>query len=138
MSYVLSRAGVVDFQVEAKRAEISPGTGRIELIGVRARVGGLAGAAQELSGLELVCRRGSLDLETREFSAAGGVDGRMQDGRTLRTERLRYRHDSGVVTSDAPVALRDATGDFSGGGFQLWVRTNRFRLTGGARIVQGE
>ena len=138
MSYVLSRAGVVELRVEAKRAEVSPRTGRVELVGVRARLGAVEGASEDLGGLEFVCERGSLDLESREFVATGGIDGRMPDGRTLRTERLRYRHERGLVSSDAPVALSDSAGDFTGGGFEYWVRENRFRLTRGARIVQGE
>jgi len=137
MSYVLSRAGEVALVVEAKRADVSPHTGRIELAGVRARVGAAAGAREELGGFELTCARGVLDLDAREFTALGAIDGRMRDGRTLRTERLRYRHDRGALSSDAPVVLRDDTGEYEGGGFQYWVRTDRFRLTGGARISQG-
>ena len=44
----------------------------------------------------------------------------------------------GLNHRTTPVALRDGTGIFKGGGFQYWVRENRFRLTDGARIVQGE
>ncbi len=138
MSYVLSRGGVVDLVIDARRADVSPGVGRIEFVGVRARVGALAGAARDAGGLEFVCDRGTLDLAAREFVASGRIDGRMPDGRTFRTERLRYRHDRGLVSSDAPVALRDEMGDYRGGGFQYWVRRNHFRLTGGARIEQGE
>jgi len=137
MSYVLSRAGEVTLLVEAKRAEVSPGAGRIELAGVRARVGKAAGARGDLGGFELTCARRMLDLDAREFTAVGGIDGRMRDGRTLRTERLRYRHDRGAISGDAPVALRDDTGEYHGGGFEYWVRSDRFRLTGGARISQG-
>jgi hypothetical protein len=144
MSYVLSHGDAVDLLVEAHRAEISPRNGRVDLSGVRARIasqgGGarLRGGARDAGGLELVCERGELDLETREFVASGRVAGRMLDGRTLRTERLRYRHAQGVLSSDAPVLLSDGAGEYRGGGFQYWVREDRFRLTGGARIVQGE
>ncbi|HEU4427473.1 MAG TPA: LPS export ABC transporter periplasmic protein LptC [Myxococcota bacterium] len=137
MSYVLSRSGEVALLVEAKRAEVSPHAGRIELAGVRARVGAAAGARGDLGGFELTCARGTLDLDAREFVALGGIDGRMRDGRTLRTERLRYRHERGAISGDAPVALRDHTGEYHGGGFEYWVRSDRFRLTGGARISQG-
>lgn len=138
MSYVLSRSGEVTLLVEAKRAEVSARAGRIELAGVRARVGAAAGARRDLGGFELTCARGTLDLDAREFTALGGIDGRMRDGRTLRTERLHYRHDRGAISGDAPVTLRDQTGEYHGGGFEYWVRSDRFRLTGGARISQGE
>jgi len=137
MSYVLSRSGEVALLVEAKRAEVSPRAGRIELAGVRASVGTAAGAQRDLGGFELTCARGTLDLDTREFIALGEVDGRMRDGRMLRTERLLYRHALGAISGDAPVALRDDTGEYHGGGFEYWVRSDRFRLTGGARISQG-
>jgi LPS export ABC transporter protein LptC len=138
MTYVLSHGDAVDLVVEAHRAEASPRSGRIELAGVRARITSPRTAGREAGSLELVCERGELDLETREFVASGRVAGRMQDGRILETERLRYGHADGVVSSDSPVSLRDEAGEYRGGGFQYWVRDDRFRLTGGARIVQGE
>jgi hypothetical protein len=137
MSYVLSNAGEVALVIEAARAEVSPGSGRIELSGVRARLGALAGSGSERGGLEFACERGSLDLGAREFLAAGAVTGRLQDGREIRTERLRYEHARAFVSSDAPVALRAGDAAYRGGGFRYWVKEDRFRLTGGARAVQG-
>lgn len=138
MSYVLSRGDWVELVVEAHRAEVLPQAGRIELGGVRARIARLPGTAPEAGGLEFVCERGSLDLAAREFVAQGRVAGRTPSGRTLRTQRLRYQHDRGLVSSAAPVALSDDSGEYRGGGFEYWVREDRFRLSGGARIVQGE
>lgn len=138
MSYVLSRGSEADLLIDAQRAEVAPQAGRISFAGVRARVGRAAGATEPAGGFALACERGELDLATGEFVARGRVTGEMQDGRTLRTERLVYRHGRGVVSSDAPVAIRDDAGSYRGGGFQYWVRENRFRLTGGASIQQGE
>jgi hypothetical protein len=138
MSYVLSRGEAVDLVVEAHRAEVLPRTGRVTLAGVRARIASSPGAGPEAGALELVCERGELNLEAQEFVALGRVAARTPGGRLLQTERLRYRHARGVVSSDAPVALSDESGDYRGGGFEYWVREDRFRLTGGARIVQGE
>ena len=138
MSYVLSRGEVVELRVEAHRAEVLPTSGRIALQGVRARIASAPGAPPQAGALELVCERGELDLAAREFVATGSVAGRTPAGRTLRTDRLRYRHDRGLISGDAPVALSDDSGDYRGGGFQYWVREDRFRLTRGARIVQGE
>jgi hypothetical protein len=138
MSYLLSRGDDVDLVLEAHRAAISPRTGRVELSGVRARIASLPGTAPAAAGLELVCERGELDLAAREIVASGRVAGRTSGGRTLRTERLRYHHARGLVSSDAPVTLSDDAGDYRGGGFEYWVREDRFRLLRGARIVQGE
>jgi hypothetical protein len=33
--------------------------------------------------------------------------------------------------------IRDAFGTLRGAGFEYWVRENRFRLIGGASVVQG-
>ena len=136
MRYVLARAGKAEVVVEAERADISPQSGRIELSGVRARLGKLAGQSADLGGLELSCARGTLDLEAREFSATGRVEGRTQDGRSFVTDGIRYRHDRGLVASDTPVVLRDEAGETRGGGFQFWVRENRFRVSGGASVVR--
>jgi hypothetical protein len=138
MSYVLSRGEVVELRVEAHRAEVSPRERRIDLQGVRARVASAPGAPPQAAELELVCEHGALDLAAQEFTASGRVAGRTGAGRTLRTERLRYRHDRGLISGDAPVVLSDESGDYRGGGFQYWIREDRFRLTRGARIVQGE
>jgi hypothetical protein len=138
MSYVLSRGEAVELRVEAHRAEVLPREGRIDLQGVRARIASAPAAPPQTGGLELVCERGELDLSAREFTATGSVAARTAAGRTLRTERLRYRHDRGLISGDGPVALSDDSGDFRGGGFQYWIRDDRFRLTSGARIVQGE
>jgi hypothetical protein len=136
MRYVLARGGKAEVVVEAERADVSPQSGRIELSGVRARLGKLAGQSADLGGLELSCARGTLDLEAREFSAIGRVEGRTQDGRSFVTDGIRYRHDRGLVASDAPVLLSDEAGETRGGGFQFWVRENRFRVSGGATVVR--
>ena len=141
MRYVLARGGEAEVVVEAERADVSPGSGRIELTGVHAQLGrsaAMAGKSADLGGLELKCERGTLDLEAREFSASGRVEGRTADRRTFATERIRYHHDRRLVAGDAPVVLRDVAGETRGGGFQFWVRENRFRLTGGASVVRRE
>ncbi len=138
MSYVLSQGAEVELLIDAKRAEVAPDAGRIAFAGVRARVGRAAGAPGVAGGFALACERGELDVETGEFVARGRVTAALADGRTLRTERLVYRHARGVVSSDAPVEIRDDAAEYRGGGFEYWVRENRLRLTGGASIQQGE
>jgi hypothetical protein len=134
----MAEGGTARLAVEAHRAQVLPGSGRISLRGVRARVASVPGAPARTGGIELVCERGQLDLATGEFLADGGVAARTAGGRLLRTEQLRYVHARGLISGRAPVALSDDSGDYRGGGFEYWVRSDRFRLTGGARIVQGE
>jgi hypothetical protein len=139
MRYALSRAGADELVIEAERAETASPDGRVTLTGVHARMGSFAGAASRLGGLELRCSDGSLDPRSGEFVASGAIEGRTGDGRQFRTERLRYRHDQALVASEAPVWIRDSAGtSYRGGGFRYWVRENRFRLVGGASIVQGK
>jgi hypothetical protein len=138
MSYVLSQGDSVELQVVARHAEVSPGSHRAALTGVHALIASPPGSPQGAGRLELVCEHGEIDLVAREFVAIGSVAGRTPDGRTLRTDRLRYRQASGVVSSDAPVSVSDAGIEYRGGGFEYWVREDRFRLSGGASIQQGE
>jgi hypothetical protein len=138
MHYVMAEGGAARLAVEAQRAEITPGAGRIALVGVRAQVASIPGAPASAGSLELVCERGQLDLATGEFLAEGGVAARTAGGRVLRTEQLRYAQARGLIHGAKPVALSDDSGEYRGGGFEYWVRNDRFRLTGGARVVQGE
>lgn len=138
MSFALSRGGANELIVEAERAEVAAVGGGVALRAVYARLGSFAGASGGPGGLELRCATGTLDAGSGQFRAEGQVTGRTGDGREFRTERLDYRHDRGLVSSDAPVWIRDSAGTYRGGGFRYWVRENRFRLVGGASIVQGE
>ena len=51
-------------------------------------------------------------------------------------EWVRYDHDEGLLFTDAPVLITDSAGSYRGGGFQYYVRDRRFRLMGGASVVQ--
>jgi hypothetical protein len=138
MSYVLASGTRAELVVEAQRAEVSPATGRIALAGVRARLGAAPGARPDLAGFELVCARGELDLATQEFVARGAVDGRTASGSAFETERLRYEHARGLLTSDAPVVWREGGQLLRGRGLEYWVQRDRIRLLGGASISQEE
>ena len=127
MSYVLASSERSELVVEAQRAEVSPTTGRIALTGVRAELPG---------ALDLVCGHGVLDLAAQEFFASGGVSGRTAAGSAFETDRLRYRHARGVVSSDTPVVWRENSQVFRGRGLEYFVRQGRLRLLGGASISE--
>lgn len=139
MTYVASIGPTNDVVLDADRAHVpSPGA-EAHLEGVRARFGTKApgGPTSGASGgLDMVCDRGVFDLDTSDFIAQGNVRGTTADGRRFETEALRYSHEKGLVSTDHPVVIRDDSGTYRGGGFDYYVRDDRFRLRGGARVVQ--
>jgi LPS export ABC transporter protein LptC len=136
MTYVASDGGRNEVIVEAEKAGILRGEQVARLEGVHARVGSFAAPGSPDGGLELRCERGSFDLEAGDLTAEGTVRGTTADGRRFETERLIYRRATGRVTTEAPVVIRDGFGTLRGAGFEYWVRENRFRLVGGASVVQ--
>ena len=49
---------------------------------------------------------------------------------------IRYDHKGGVLFTDSPVLITDSAGTFRGGGFRYIVAERRFKLLGGASVVQ--
>ena len=92
--------------------------------------------SESAQDLDLRCDRGELDLETNDFLAQGNVSGRTEAGREFSAEWVRYEHKAGLLYTDAPVVIREGLGTFRGGGFRYYVRDHRFRLLGGASVVQ--
>jgi LPS export ABC transporter protein LptC len=137
MTYVSSNGARNEVVVEAERARIGRGERVAHLENVHARVGSFAAAGAPEGGLELRCERGSFDLDSGDLTAEGKVRGATADGRRFETEHLLYRRDTGRVTTQSPVVIRDGFGTLRGAGFEYWVRENRFRLIGGASVVQG-
>jgi LPS export ABC transporter protein LptC len=84
--------------------------------------------------LELTCEHGELDLASGNFVGVGNVKGVTPDGRRFETERLYYDHEIGLVTSDAPVVIRDGKAAIRGGGLSYQVREGRLQLLGGAAV----
>jgi LPS export ABC transporter protein LptC len=136
MTYVASEGARNEVVVEAEKAGIGSGEHVAQLEGVHARVGSFAAPGAPDGGLELRCERGSFDLESGDLTAEGKVRGTTADGRRFETERLIYRRATGRVTTESPVVIRDGFGTLRGAGFEYWVRENRFRLIGGASVVQ--
>jgi hypothetical protein len=49
---------------------------------------------------------------------------------------VRYDHSRGLLYTDAPVAMEDASGSFRGDGFRYDTRKRSFRLLGNVSVVQ--
>ncbi len=92
-----------------------------------------AGASQRV---EIYCDRGELDLESYDFYAEGNVTGRTDAGRRFSAPWVRFEQETGLLYTEAPVVIREDSGTYRGGGFRYLVRENRFRLIGGASVVQ--
>lgn len=135
MTYVSSKGRVNEVVLDADDARIEPEKDVAHLRSVHAVLAAAAVGATGRGGLDMTCERGTVDLDSGDFIAEGDVRGTTGDGRRFRTERLRYDHAQGLVTTDAPVSIRDQAGTYRGGGFRYWVRENRFQLSKGASIT---
>jgi LPS export ABC transporter protein LptC len=125
------RRGVV---LQAQEARVMPRSEQVVLRTVALQLA----TEDERGRLELSCEHGQLDLKAGDFVGVGRVRGLTPDGRRFETERLRYDHEAGLVTTDAPVVIRDKSGTLRGGGFLYQVREGRLKLTGGATVVGSE
>jgi LPS export ABC transporter protein LptC len=132
MTFVGSRAGVRDLVVEAERAQLSPKTE----VALLEKVHAVVEEAEGRPGLEVTCERGELSTRTHDFLATGDVRGTTSDGRRFFTSWVRYDHQRRVAYTDAPVTITDPSGTLRGGGFRYHAREGRFRLLGGASVVQ--
>ncbi len=135
MTYVSSHGRVNEVVLDADEARIQPDQDVAHLRTVHAVLASAAVGANGRGGLDMTCEKGTVDLDSGDFIAEGDVRGTTGDGRRFRTERLRYDHAQGLVTTDAPVSIRDQAGTYRGGGFRYWVRENRFQLSKGASIT---
>jgi LPS export ABC transporter protein LptC len=138
---VASKGSVSEVVVRSQKARVDTGVDVVHLEAVRVIVSSGKAADSDEPGeakrhLEITCDRGELNLTTSDFSAEGNVEGKTDSGIDFKTDRVRYDHEDGVLLTDAPVLITDSSGTFRGGGFRYVVEERRFRLLGGASVVQ--
>ncbi len=131
MTFVASQGAENEVVLDAEHARIETLEKLAHLKTVHARLASDRGTP----GLDMRCERGIVNIETSNFDAEGNVRGTTGDGRRFRTQRLRYIHGSGLVSTDSPVEIQDETGTYRGAGFRYYVRENRFQLRA-ATVVQ--
>lgn len=140
MTYVASDGPVNEMVLKAESAQVllKQNEARLQHVHARMQAPGDAGGdtPRGRGSLEMQCDRGIFSLATGDFIAEGHVRGVTGDGRRFETTRLAYHRSEAVVTTDQPVLIQDSTGAYRGGGFRYFVRDNRFRLVGGAEVVQ--
>ena len=132
MTFIASRGDANELVLNAARARFQPEENRLYLEQVRASVD----PGKKAGRFEIECDRGSLDIETNDFEATGNVRGQMASGRTFSAPWVRYDHHAGLLFTNAPVLISEDAITYRGGGFRYYVRERRFRLLGGASVVQ--
>lgn len=132
MTFVGSRAGEREVVLRSQVARFRPETQVAELQDVSA----LVTDAAEGRSFTMTCARVELDIETNDFLAEGDVRGRIGEGQRYAAPWVRYEHERGLLYTDAPVVMEDATGSFRGDGFRYHVEERRFELLGNVRVEQ--
>ena len=132
MTFVASRASSNEIVLHAVRARFDTQNERVYLDDVQARV-----EPSSHSGyFEIRCDEGELDLESNDIEARGDVRGQTDGGRKFSADWVKYDHEAGLLFTSAPVLISEDAITYRGGGFQYYVRERRFRLLGGASVVQ--
>ncbi len=125
MTFVASRGAENEVVLRAEQARFEKGEKLAHLQVVHL----LLAPEREMPGLDMTADRGTVHIETSNFDAEGNVRGTTGDGRRFRTQRLRYDHAKGLVSTSSPVDIDDDAGSYRGmAGFRFYVRENRFQL----------
>jgi len=132
MTFVGSRAGEREVVLRSQVAHFRPETQRAELREVSA----LVTDAAEGRSFTMTCARVELDIASNDFLAEGDVRGQIGEGQRYAAPWVRYEHERGLLYTDAPVVMEDATGSFRGDGFRYHVDERRFELLGNVRVEQ--
>ncbi len=133
MTFVASRESDNEVVVRAEHAVFDPDTRTARLDQVHAQVNESEGGVS----FEMSCDHAELDVDTSDFVAEGNVRGTTADGRRFSGNQVSYDNDKGLLFTDTPVLIEEASGIFfRGGGFRYQVKDQHFRLLGGASVVQ--
>lgn len=132
MTFVGSHGAVRELVLRARTAIFRPKQGVAELEGVSVEVSEGEGGRS----FSMTCLRAELNIETQDFLAEGEVQGSTGDGREYSAPWVRYEHERGLLYTDAPVRMVDATGVFRGDGFRYHVKERRFQLLGNVSVEQ--
>lgn len=132
MTFVASEGSANEILLRAVRARFYPDHQIADLEEVEVEVAPGKGR----TGFKMRCDGGRLNLATQDFVAEGHVVGTIEGDRQFEALWVAYDEETGVLYTDEPVKITDSDGRYQGGGFRYFVNEQRFRLQGGARIVQ--
>jgi len=132
MTFVASEGSANEILLRAETAQFYPEREVADLIDVDVQVAPGDGRL----GFEMRCDKGRLNLATQAFVAEGHVVGTIEGDRQFEGLWVAYDEEKGVLYTDDPVLIVDRDGRYRGGGFRYFVNEGRFRLEGGATVVQ--
>lgn len=132
MIFVASEGSANEILVRAATAEFYPEREVADLVDVEVEVAPGEGRL----GFRMHCDSGRLNLATQAFVAEGHVVGTIEGDRQFEALWVAYDEVEGVLYTDDPVLIVDRDGRYRGGGFRYFVNEERFRLEGGATVVQ--
>jgi len=132
MTFVASEASENEILLRAARARFYPDHQVADLEEVEVAVA----PGRDRTGFSMRCERGRLNLASQSFVAEGSVSGTIEGGRSFEARWVAYDDEKRVLYTDEPVVIVDRGGSYRGGGFRYFVDEQRFRLEGGASVVQ--
>ena len=132
MTFVASEGGANEILLRAERADFYPEREVADLDVVDLEVT----PGDDRVAFRMRCDEGLLNLATQAFIAVGHVVGTIEDDRQFEALWVAYDEVEGVLYTDDPVLIVDEDGRYRGGGFRYFVNESRFRLLGGATVVQ--
>jgi len=132
MTFIVSKGTANEILLKAEVARFYPDRQVADLERIQVTVTPGEGRV----GFEMQCDSGQLNLETQDFVAEGHVVGTIEGGRQFEALWVAYDDAKGVLYTDEPVSIVDQDGRYRGGGFRYYVHEQRFRLSGGATVVQ--
>ena len=132
MTFVASEGSANEILLRADTAQFYPEREVADLDEVDVEVASGEGRL----GFRMRCDEGQLNLATQAFIAEGHVVGTIEGDRQFEALWVAYDEVEGVLYTDDPVLIVDEDGRYRGGGFRYFVNESRFRLQGGATVVQ--
>jgi hypothetical protein len=132
MTFVASEGSSNEILLRSERARFYPDRQVADLERVEVQVA----PGSDRVGFEMQCDEGQLNLSTQDFLAMGHVVGTIEGGRQFEALWVAYDEKKGLLYTDEPVLIIDEDGRYKGGGFRYFVNEQRFRLQGGATVVQ--
>lgn len=132
MTFVASEGSSNVILLRAEHALFYPDHDVAELTEVEVEVA----PGDDRLGFVMRCDRGQLNLSSQDFLAEGNVVGTIEGHRRFEALWVVYDEKRGLLYTDEPVLIVDQDGRYSGGGFRYFVNEQRFRLQGGATVVQ--
>ena len=132
MTFVGSRGSENEVVLRSREAVFRPQAQLAELVEVHAEVT----IQDQGQSFTMSCDRAELNLATNDFIARGNVHGETGDGQRYSAPWVRYSHEEGLLSTEAPVLMEDDNGSFRGDGFRYHVRERRFQLLGNVRVEQ--